>query len=297
MVGIVTHDDVMDVVVEEATEDAYRMGAVGNLEESYLEADFVTVWRKRAIWLACLFVAELFTFTAMAHFEDSIAQLVVLGLFVPLCLSTGATPGFQAATLITRAMALGHISLGQWRKVLGHEIFMGLALGLSLGGIGLLRGAATPEDTRRNPRTMEQPFEIILPEGGKLEQQGHDTWVVPPLAEQQTTVKWNNSVLASIPDGNRPEPVPNKVGAWRFPEKTVIRTEAVSRWDLGMVIGSAVALICLWGTLIGAMLPLVFKRLGFDPGYASSPFVATFVDVTGIMIYFTIATSLLTFPS
>lgn len=61
------------------------------------------------------------------------------------------------------------------------------------------------------------------------------------------------------------------------------------RWLLAMVISQSVAAICLWGTLVGSMLPLVFKRLGFDPGYASSPFVATFVDVTGIVIYFSIA--------
>ena len=63
----------------------------------------------------------------------------------------------------------------------------------------------------------------------------------------------------------------------------------MNRWQLAIVIGQAVAAICLWGTLVGSMLPLVFRRLGIDPGYASSPFVATFVDVTGIVIYFSIA--------
>ena len=61
------------------------------------------------------------------------------------------------------------------------------------------------------------------------------------------------------------------------------------RWLLALVIAQAVAAICLWGTLVGSLLPIVFRRLGFDPAYASSPFVATFVDVTGIIIYFTIA--------
>lgn len=61
------------------------------------------------------------------------------------------------------------------------------------------------------------------------------------------------------------------------------------RWMLAVVIGQTVAAICLWGTLVGSMLPLVFRKIGFDPGYASSPFVATFVDVTGIVIYFSIA--------
>ena len=68
------------------------------------------------------------------------------------------------------------------------------------------------------------------------------------------------------------------------------------RWPLAMVIAQSVAMICIWGTLVGSMLPLVFKRLGFDPGYASSPFVATFVDVTGIVIYFSVAQMWLTIP-
>jgi magnesium transporter len=68
-----------------------------------------------------------------------------------------------------------------------------------------------------------------------------------------------------------------------------VRNKAVDRWSLAVVISQAVAVICLWGTLVGSMLPLIFRRLGVDPGIASSPFVATFVDVTGIVIYFTIA--------
>ena len=68
-----------------------------------------------------------------------------------------------------------------------------------------------------------------------------------------------------------------------------LRSAAVSRWSLAVVIAQAVAVICLWGTLVGSMLPLVFRRIGVDPGIASSPFVATFVDVTGIIIYFSIA--------
>jgi magnesium transporter len=62
-----------------------------------------------------------------------------------------------------------------------------------------------------------------------------------------------------------------------------------NRWMLALAISQSVAVICLWGTVVGAMLPLLFKRLGLDPGFASSPFVATFVDVTGIVIYFSIA--------
>lgn len=213
LVGIITSDDVIDVMIEEATEDAQKMGGVVPMAEDYLEAPLVTVWRKRAAWLSCLFIAELFTFTALAHFEDEIAAILALSLFVPLCISTGGNSGSQAATLIIRAMAVGQISTRDWWRALRHELVVGVALGLTLGAIGFVRASMTPA-----------------------------------------------SVLGNA-----------------------------DRWMLALVIAQAVAAICLWGTLVGSMLPLMFKRLGFDPGYASSPFVATFVDVTGIIIYFSIA--------
>src|SRR5207253_5762076 len=138
-------------------------GAVGPLAENYLKARFVTIWRKRAFWLACLFFAELFTFTALAHFEDAIAEVVVLSLFVPLCISTGGNSGSQAATLITRALALGQITVRDWRRVIRHELAMGLVLGLTLGAIGFARGWLTPEDTRGNSVRYGKPFELIVP--------------------------------------------------------------------------------------------------------------------------------------
>src|SRR5205814_2538565 len=125
LVGIITHDDVIDVVVQEATEDVHRMGGVGPFTENYLEANFVTIWRKRAVWLAALFIAEMFTFNAMAHFDDAIKVVSVLALFTPLCLSAGGNSGSQAATLITRALALGQVTVADWFKVLRHEMVMG----------------------------------------------------------------------------------------------------------------------------------------------------------------------------
>lgn len=292
LVGIVTHDDVIDVVVEEATEDVHRMGAVGPMEENYLDAPFATVWRKRASWLSVLFLAELFTFTALSFFEDAIAQVVVLSLFVPLCISTGGNSGSQAATLITRAMALGEVSVSRWFMVLRHELLMGLALGVTLGLIGFVRGAFTPDEVRRNPVTRPEPFQVRvstdkaleeLPDGSVVLRPGVEE-IIPEAHTPTITPPEDEKIKKSVkPDD------PNTL-VYEFPPKCVIRHEAVSRWRLAAVISMAVAAICLWGTLIGSMLPLIFKRLGADPGVASSPFVATFVDVTGIMIYFSIAT-------
>jgi magnesium transporter len=213
LIGIITHDDVIDVMEAEATEDALLMGGVGSMEENYLDAPFATVWRRRALWLSALFIAELFTFTALASYENAISSIIALSLFVPLCISTGGNSGSQAATLITRALALGHVEPKDFWRVIRHEVLMGLALGLTLGAIAFLRASLTPA-----------------------------------------------AVLGNA-----------------------------DRWMLAIVIAQSVAVICLWGTLVGSMLPLIFKRIGIDPGYASSPFVATFVDVTGIVIYFSIA--------
>jgi magnesium transporter len=217
IVGIITHDDALDVVVEEATEDAQRMGGMAPLEEPYLDVPFATMWWKRSVWLSCLFIAEFFTFSALARYEDAMKQIVVLAMFTPLCISTGGNSGSQAATLITRALALGHINLRTWWTVIRHEVFMGIALGATLGLIGFLRVLAP----------FLTPGDVI----------GHN----------------------------------------------------VDRLMLSLVIGQTVACICLWGTLVGSILPMLFTKAGIDPGYASSPFVATFVDVTGIVIYFSIA--------
>src|SRR5206468_11371738 len=131
------------------------------------EASFFLVWRRRTVWLAMLFVAELFTFSALAHFEDSIAQVVVLSLFVPLCISTGGNSGSQAATLITRAMALGEVTGRDTMRVLRHEVIMGIILGITLGAIGFLRASVTPTDVRSSSPPRPDPFRVTV--GKELE--------------------------------------------------------------------------------------------------------------------------------
>ena len=141
LVGIVTHDDIVDVINQEATEDLQKQGAVGPFRGNYLETGLFTIWWKRASWLCLLFAAELATFTVMAEFDEALQTILVLSLFVPLCISTGGNSGSQAATIVTRELALGHIAVRQWFRVLRHEIVMGLLLGVTLGIIGLFRGA------------------------------------------------------------------------------------------------------------------------------------------------------------
>jgi magnesium transporter len=292
LVGIVTHDDVIDVVVQEATEDVHRLGAVGPMVEDYLQGDFFTVWRNRTFWLACLFVAELFTFTALSFFEKQIEELVVLALFVPLCISTGGNSGSQAATLITRALALGQVTLADWLRVGRHELMMGLALGVTLGLIGFVRGWMTPEKVRSDTKTRPEAFQVWVPAGEPALARTEDgAFEVPKGAEEVIRERLQQSVRVTLPEGqDQPGESANQdYRIYSFPERCKLSFEAVSRWSLALVIAQAVAAICLWGTLVGSMLPLAFRRIGVDPGIASSPFVATFVDVTGIIIYFTIA--------
>lgn len=218
MKGIVTFDDVADVVVEEATEDIQKLGGSAALTEPYLEAGLGKMVSKRAGWLSALFLGEMLTTSAMASFEGEIAKAVVLALFVPLIISSGGNSGSQASTLIVRALALGEVRLRDWWRVIRREVVAGVCLGSILGGIGFAR--------------------VVL---------------------------WDAAFHAYGDHGT-----------------ALAVTVAVSL--LGVV---------LWGTLVGSMLPLVLDRLGFDPASASAPFVATLVDVTGLLIYFTAASLLL----
>jgi magnesium transporter len=289
LVGIVTHDDVIDVVVEQATEDVHRLGGLGPLAENYLEAPFLTIWYTRAFWLACLFGAELFTFTALSNFSDEIGKLVVLSLFVPLCISTGGNSGSQAATLITRAMALGQLTLGSWARVLRHELLMGIALGVALAGIAFIRGAATPASVRGGSKDYDSPITFRVPADVTVPSQAGNVVSLPAQGLEMIQEK-ERPVEVRLPSDGRFETV--EVGGYReyrFPAHSEVREPPVDRWKLAQVIAYSVAGICLWGTIVGSMLPFVFKRFGADPGVASSPFVATFVDVTGIIIYFSIA--------
>src|SRR6266536_3589310 len=137
--GVVNVNDIVQVVQEEATEDIQKIGGVATLEGPYLQIPLLLMIRKRAGWLAALFLGEMLTATAMGQFEAEIARAVVLALFVPLIISSGGNSGSQATSLIIRALALHELRLRDWWKVFGREILAGVALGAFLGSIGFLR--------------------------------------------------------------------------------------------------------------------------------------------------------------
>ena len=214
MKGIVTADDIVDVVREEATEDIQKMGGTEALDAPYLDVSFPLMIRKRAGWLMALFVGEMLTASAMGAYEAEIARAVVLALFVPLVISSGGNSGSQATTLVIRAMALGEVRLRDWWRVVRREFLSGLALGVILATIGVIR-----------------------------------------------------------------------VLVW----ETIFHTYGPHAGALAVTVGVALVGVVLWGTLVGSMLPFLLRRMKFDPASASAPFVATLVDVTGLVIYFTAA--------
>lgn len=138
MKGIVTVDDVIDVLRELDTREIQKVGGMEALDGPYLETGFMTMIRKRAGWLVILFLGEMLTATAMTHYEKQIEGAVALALFIPLLISSGGNSGSQATTLILRAMALGELRLRDWWRVADREVTAGIALGL-LGAIGFLR--------------------------------------------------------------------------------------------------------------------------------------------------------------
>lgn len=220
VVGFVTVDDVVDVLIEEGTEDILRMAAVepGALDRPYMQVSLPVMIRKRAGWLVILFLGEMLTATAMGFFEKQIARAVVLALFVPLIISSGGNSGSQASTLVIRALALGEVTLRDWWRVMRREIFSGLGLGVILGTIGFLR------------ITVWSAFSHLYG----------------------------------------------------------------THWPLvALTVGVALIGIVLWGTLAGSMLPFILRRFGLDPATSSAPFVATLVDVTGLIIYFSVAVLIL----
>ena len=144
MKGIVTVDDIVDVVEEEATEDAHKFGGLEALELPYLRTGVVSLIRKRAGWLIFLFLGGMLTANALGQFQGSIEALPFLTLFIPLIIASGGNSGSQASTLVIRAMAMDEVRLRDWWRVARREIATGLALGAVLGTIGFLRIVVFP---------------------------------------------------------------------------------------------------------------------------------------------------------
>jgi magnesium transporter len=217
MKGIVTVDDIVDVVQEAATEDAQKFGGMEALELPYLQSSRRDMIVKRGRWLVLLLVGSMLTTTAMESFQGQVERVPVLAVFIAMIVSTGGNSGSQASTLVIRAMALGEVRAADWWLILRRELAIGLALGGVLFVVALIR--------------------VLI---------------------------WGSF------DAYGPHYV-----------------------MIAFAVGISVIGCTTCGTLAGAMLPFVLRKFGADPASASAPFVATLVDVSGILIYFGIANLIL----
>jgi magnesium transporter len=214
LLGIITVDDVIDILIEEQTEDVLHLGGVSATEESVEQGYFASKpWRNvrsRFNWLLLLFVTETLTGTVLRHYESELAKVVALSFFIPLLIGTGGNSGSQTVTTIVRGLAVGEIRMRDFFRVLVREGGSGLVLGILLGIVGfgraLLWGSTTP---------------------------------------------------------------------------------------LALTVGVSILVICTWANTVGAMIPMLATACRIDPTVMSAPLIATLVDATGLIIYFTIAKNFL----
>ncbi|MEJ1088011.1 magnesium transporter [Microbacterium sp. Mu-80] len=209
LVGVLTIDDAARILKQEESEDAARQGGVEPLRRSYLSTPIRRLVRSRVVWLLVLAVGATLTVQVLDTFEATLAQMTVLALFVPLLIGTGGNTGNQAATTVTRSLALGEITPRDVRKVLSREIRVGLSLGLLLGLLGF-------------------------------------------------------GIAGLVYD-----------------------------WHIGLVIGLTLTAVCTVAASIGGIMPLAARAIKVDPAVFSNPFITTFVDATGLIIYFLIAKAVL----
>jgi magnesium transporter len=209
LVGILTVDDALRILEEEESEDAARSGGAEPLRRPYLSTPVFSIVRSRVVWLLVLAIGATFTVSVLGAFEAAIEQLVVLTLFIPLLIGLGGNTGNQAATTVTRALALQDVRAKDVWQVLFREFRVGLLLGLLLGVLG---------------------FGIA-------------------------------SLLFGL--------------------------------EIGLVIGLTLFAICTVAATVGGVMPLVGLALKADPAVFSNPFITTFVDATGLVIYFLIAKAVL----
>ncbi len=137
LVGIVTADDVADVAEEEFTEDVQKLGGMKALDAPYTTTSVMGMYRKRGVWLAGLFLIQVFTISIMAFFGDALEKAVVLAIFVPMIIASGGNTGTQAASLLVRAIAVEEVRLNAWWRIMRKELLTGLCLGLTLAAIGI----------------------------------------------------------------------------------------------------------------------------------------------------------------
>ena len=218
MVGIVTFDDAMDVMEDEATEDIELMGGMLPSEKPYLRSTVFDLFKNRIMWLLLLMVSATFTGMIITNFESALAAQVVLTTFIPMLMGTGGNSGSQSSVTVIRALSLGELEFSDLWNVVWKEIRTAVLCGVALSAACF----------------------------GKL--MLIDRWLL----------------------GN--------------PEVTVM---------VAAVVCITMALTVLSAKIVGAVLPMLAKKLGLDPAVMASPFITTIVDALSLLVYFAVANALL----
>lgn len=218
LVGIVTVDDIVDVMEDEATEDIEKMAAILPTERPYFQVSVFETWKSRIPWLMLLMVSATFTGVIINSFESALAACVALTGFIPMLMDTSGNCGSQASVTVIRALSLGDVEFGDILKVLWKEIRVAFFCGISLAFVNF--------------------FKI---------------WLVDHMLFKNASI-----------------------------------TFAV---DLVVCLTLAVTVVC--AKMVGCTLPLIAKKLGFDPAVMASPFITTIVDAVSLLIYFSFAMLLL----
>lgn len=225
LVGIITVDDAIDVIEEEATEDIEKMAAMLPSDKPYLATSPFEIWRKRIPWLVLLMLSATFTSLVITSFEDklvSTAMGTVLIAFIPMIMGTGGNAGGQTSVTIIRGLALEEIKMRDIFKILFKELRVSLLCGITL--------------------SIATFAKMLL-------------------------IDW--LILNNI--------------TGRFPEATLVC----------FVVSLTLLVTIIASKLVGCILPVLAKRLGFDPAVMASPFITTIVDVLSLLIYFGIAFAIL----
>jgi magnesium transporter len=139
ILGVITADDVLDVLTAEQTEDVQKMGAIEPLRDDYFSTSFRVLLRKRAPWLCVLFVGGLLTTHTLQAYEGALSSMTQLSFYLPLLISAGGNSGAQSSTLMIRGLAVGNVRSGDWARVLGREVLQGVVLGVLLSGVAVGR--------------------------------------------------------------------------------------------------------------------------------------------------------------
>ena len=218
LVGIVTVDDAIDVLQEEATEDMELMAAMLPSERPYLRSGTFEIWKQRIPWLLILMISATFTGMIITGFENSLAANAALIAFIPMLMSTGGNCGSQSSVMVIRGLSLGEIEMSDALRVLWKEFRVSVFCGLALGVAGFAK--------------------VLLIDGLLF----HNPDITVPVAA---------------------------------------------------VVGLTLAFIAIAAKLVGGLLPMGAKKLGFDPAVMASPFITTIVDALSLLLYFQIASLLL----